>query len=423
MGSKGEEKMERTGSATGGETAKERVRGVDKDRALRLFCNDNDEVASDFCRRMGVGLYDPGEVGIHQTKEEVDQILQSGKIVVLIPMHEKGGEPEFVPREVLGYLIEDCRIPRQNVIVLNDRSGEEAVVEAKRWKVPVIDVQYAIDQTVDPELFHILGLQRREIIGKGIPIMVGLTIVQTMMERGTLTPDAYVMMHDSELVNVRDYNGARFLTYPLVAAPNQHNHVLGCQVDRGNEAVYAARVGLESIAAFHPDRSVVAFIRQIQPALLRLTWMLTGERIIRAEDFLRIPTATSYVLETAINFGLEGWNLNRSNCFTSQVVIPGSRVDGCNGRWAEQCMMHMICRATNAFAMTGKPSHSWSTEEIAEINRRFGQMEVIPILPETAGAPICRAKKADRVIPAVDTLFEHGWVNRNRLGGILDQLF
>ncbi len=411
------------GSATGGETAKERTRGVDRERALRLFCNDNEKIASEFCREMEAGLYDPGEVGIHQAKEDVDNILQSGKIVVLIPMHEQGGEPEFVPREVLDYLLNDCQIPRQNVIVLNDRSGEEAVVEVRRWEVPVIDVQHVLDQSVSPELFQLLSLQRQNVVGKGIPIMVGLAIVQAMMERGTIYEDACIMMHDSELIDVRSYNGARFLTYPLVVASHRHNHVLGCQVDRGNEAVYAARVGLESIAAFHPDPAVSAFIRQIQPSLLRLTWMLTGERIIRAEDFLRIPLATSYVLETIINFGIEGRNLNGFGHTTSQVVIPGSRVDGCNGRWAEQCMMHMICRAINAFAMTGKPSHTWSLEDIEGINQRFGQMEVVPILPETAGAPICRSKKADRVIPSINTLVKEGLVNRDRLGVILDQLF
>jgi hypothetical protein len=228
------------------------------------------------------------------------------------------------------------------------------------------------------------------------------------------------MMHDSELTNVRDYNGARFLTYPLIMAEGQHNHILGCQVDRGNEAIYAARVGLEGIADFHPDEAVAAYIQRLQNALLRLTWMLTGERIISAEDFLRIPLATSYVLETIVNCGIEGLNLNGSGRSTSQVVIPGSRVDGCNGRWSEQFMMNMITRALNGIAMMGKPTHSWSLEDIERINRRFGRMKVISVLPETAGAPVCRAKKADRVIPSINTLFEQGWVDERQLGGILD---
>jgi hypothetical protein len=86
-------------------------------------------------------------------------------------------------------------------------------------------------------------------------------------------------------------------------------------------------------------------------------------------------------------------------------------------------MMIMICRALNVFALQGKPPSQWSVDRIRGINRIFSRMNLLPMLSQEAGPVECKEREADRVIPSIDNIYKQKWVDRDRLGGILDQLF
>ena len=403
---------------TGGEKLKERARGVDASRAMRDF-GQGTKVAEGFNAAMGEGVYRPDMINLKEMGGMITSLMGSGRIQVVIPMYEKGGPPDFVPRDVLKYLVTNCCIPKQNILVVNHRSEKPAVDEAKKWNVPVVNALEVIS-CLTTDMTEITGLSEL-FAGKGVAVLAGLLTVRSQVNSGIINPE-YIMFHDSELVDVAKYDGARHLCYPLAITENRHNHIVGAQIDRGNEAVFAARVALEALEHVYPDDQVKKFVSDIRIPLTRLVWMLTGERILRTEDLFSLPLATGYVLETILNLGMEGINLNGSRKTTAQVVIPNARLDCCNGAWAEQCMMHMIARALNVFVLQGEPPSKWSLDRIQEINHIFGKMKLLPILPQEAGPVECKEAEADRVIPSVNAIFGENWLEHSRMESILERL-
>lgn len=151
---------------------------------------------------------------------------------------------------------------------------------------------------------------------------------------------------------------------------------------------------------------------------MRMVHPCAGEFIIGTDTLFQLPFTDGYSIETILRFGIVGYNID-SEEQEVQVRNPNERLDGCNGGWGEQFMMNMISRSGIAYAMTGKPPHLWTLDDIHRLNQGFSQMCVIPGLPQEHGPMIGRDVSADRVLPSVNQLLEQGWVNVDRLNELV----
>lgn len=399
-------------SALRGEDLKASERGIEAARCLANFGETDGSHAREFKTRAADGVYSPSTQGLLSCQLETDRLLQSGDVQVLIPMHESGDHD--VPAPVLDYLLEDCRIPREFILVVNHLSGEAAVRRVVERSIPMVDA-LEVMACLDPALCHIAHLPELRT-GKGIAVLAGLLALKAMAMDGAECRFRWIMMHDSELIHVHEYNGARYLSYPLVVDGDPHNMVLACQSGRNNEAVHCARVATEADAIFNPIPQIAEYARVIGPRLTKLSWMLCGERILDAETLFRLPLTTGYALETILNFGVEGVNaFGNTRKTTAQVINPNGRIDACSGEYAEQFMMNMIGRAMRAFILMGTPPHTWNLQDIARLNAGFAQMHVIPAIAEFSGPVTCRETPADRVLPSVKEIIFRGWVDAERM--------
>lgn len=395
-----------------GEDLKAHARGQDQGRCLANFQEGGGSHSTAFSRFASEGVYSPSTFEMANWMPSIDNLLQSGNVQVLIPMHEKGDHN--VPAPVLDYLLDNCRIPKESILVVNHLSGDLAVRRVFDRKVPMVDALEVI-KCLDPAVCAMAGLPELRL-GKGIAVLAGLLALRGISNfHGSDRPFQWVMMHDSELIRVNEYDGARYITYPLVCdGDNPHRMILECQSGRNNEAVHCARVAIEADAIFNPVPSIANYAREIGPRLMRLSWMLCGERILDANTLMNLPLSTGYVLETILNFGVEGLNIYDERT-TGQVMNSGGRLDACSGEYAEQFMMNMIGRAIRAFVLMGIPPHRWEISDIVRLNVGFAQMPVVPAIAEFQGPVICRETPADRVLPSVETIWKNGWVDEERL--------
>lgn len=396
------------------ELRKAELRGTDTHRALRNFEGDRNPRIEAWDEFSHSGLYKPTQKDMAESRETIDDFLAE-RVRVVVPMFEDGGaENHHVPREVLRYLVENCRIPRKNILVMDHRStGKPSVAEAHAWNVRVINALEVMN-CLDPKVLDVVKLDRL-FAGKGIPMLAGLLALHAMREAGESGWD-WVMFHDAELVEVDAYDGARMLTYPLVVNGDHHNSVLQAQVGRNNETVFAARVALEALEHGHPDPKVREYISWLRPQLLRLVWMLCGEFMVKWDCAQAIPLSDQYWVETLVRTGTIGFNHSTRNGMTiAQVVNPNLRADGANGNWAEQFMMNCITRGLLAQALTGTPPHMMTVEQITALNTQFEQMDLLHFLPREHGAVKVKKRPADRMLPSLQMLLAQGWVDLEKL--------
>ena len=113
MGSK-EEEMH----GLSNEQLKERLLGgPDEERACRSLQGDDETIrtAKEAESRMRVGVYAPSEKELEEAGPQIDKKMRNGEITVLIPMLEKGGSPNYTPRSVISYFVENCQIPKSKI--------------------------------------------------------------------------------------------------------------------------------------------------------------------------------------------------------------------------------------------------------------------------------------------------------------------
>ena len=425
-----------------GDAAKELRDGVAVQRAERDARRETPAVKR-WEAFMAQGVYEPTAAMIADLRPQMDELIQSGKLRILIPMREIGGGG--VPGHVLKYLIQDRGMPREFITVANHESGPNAVNIARQWGVKVVDVMEVI-HCLSPDVVEVTGLPKLEH-GKGVAVLAGLLALRQQVGNGASMVE-WIMLHDSELKDVEPYDPVGHLLYPIVMGDgDHHNEVIMNQVGRSNEPVYSVRMALEAIEhmnpwqgienrldsirpawlrapiarivnGLNPWKEVHGYVKAIRPAMLRRVWMCCGERLLSWHDLQRLPLATGYVLETMLGFGIEGLNLHAEKML-AQVVNRNLRRDAANGLFREQLMMGQIARAILAFALFAKNPHKWSDDDIRHLNSGFGRMPIIPGMPETPGHAMAWEQPADRVLPSVDRIFHKQWADLDRLAEVL----
>lgn len=417
MGSK-EEEMH----GLSNEQLKERLLGEpDEERACRSLQGDDETIrtAKEAESRMRVGVYAPSEKELEEAGPQIDKKMRNGEITVLIPMLEKGGSPNYTPRSVISYFVENCQIPKSKIIVVDGGSGEEALEEVRSWNIPMISFRETVYRIFRPLMCGILSLPSEKFRGKGIQVALGFLVIE-MMKRMGINNSSLVHLHDSELSGVDEYNGTRHELFPLVTNPEKHLHSQAIQIGRNNEAVHNARVAMQGIMHMHPDSGVRRYLEKIWERYVSLVWMCTGERIVNWEMLMSLPMTTGYCMEAALVLGTIGYDLERVGD-PAQVVIPNPRLDGANGSHMEQIMMNMISRFMLTAVMTGTPPHQWNLGLISELNYKFEEMPFIPMLPKEAGGVVCHPVSADRIIPSTNTLLDQGFVDTDELKRMVEE--
>lgn len=394
--------------------------GSDEERACRSLQGDDEskKIAKEAEKRMKSGVYTPLKEDMQKARPEIDQMLSNGDITVIIPMLEKGGPPSYTPRSVLQYFVEDCKIPKAKILVVDGGSAPSAIEEVRRWNIPIINFPEIVHRVFRPIMCGLLSLSSEEFRGKGIQVSLGFLIVEMMRRMGVIN-SPWVHLHDSELVGVNEYDGTRYELYPIIKNI-EHLHSQAIQIGRNNEAVHNTRVSMQGIMHMHSDKGVRKYLESIWERYVSLVWMCTGERIMNWDMLMEIPMTTGYCMESALVLGTIGYDLNRTGD-PAQVVIPNPRLDGANGAWAEQIMMNMISRFMLVAVMTGIPPHEWNLGMISDLNGRFEKMPYIPILPKEPGPVACHPKTADRIIPATNVLLDQGLVDTDELKRIVEE--
>lgn len=395
--------------------------GTDEERACRALKGNDEtkEAARAAERRMKAGVYAPLKEEMKEVRPQIDARLKSGDVTVLVPMLETGGPPHFTPRSVLDYLIKNCSVPKAKILVIDGGSGPAALEEVRKNNVPMIRFPEVVHRVFKPIMCGLLSLSSEEFRGKGIQMSLGLLVVETMRRMGIIG-SSLVHFHDSELIGVDEYDGTRYEMYPFVKNPSRHLHSQAIQVGRNNETVHGVRTAMQALAHTHPDRKVRQYLHKIWERYASLVWMCTGERILDWTMAMQLPFTTGYCMEAILALGTIGYDLEKVGD-PAQVVIPNPRLDGANGKWAEQIMMNMISRFMIMSVMTGIPPHEWNLGTISDLNGHFEQMPFVPILPKEPGRVVCHPKTADRIIPSTNVLLDQGFVDTDELRRIAEE--
>lgn len=366
---------------------------------------------------LSAGYLQPSAEDLGLADAEIWHFLSSGRGVLVVPMHEIGP----VARPLLETLTPVMR--PQDITVIDDASDAEAVATVKRFEgVRLVRRDEVLDCLDWTRLLRVLNLKQRPK-GKGVTVLAGYLYQYLLARRGRQEP-RWLMQHDAEIREYFRYDGMRHLVWGLLQRPRAVA-VKMAKFGRSNEKCMLARGMLEVLRT---SRTLSPAVRRRVATLSRLErhkWMLTGEFGLRWDLAMRRPFATGYLEETLYSAYLEDGLASRSRQFSNgeliQVANPNPRLDGDNEPRKEDVMQQTISNFLLLLALETPPVHRWTLSDIATINRQvLRQLRFGRIVDGDEGPVKAEAVHSDRIIPSVQQLDRHGFIDYRKVGQVLD---
>lgn len=311
------------------------------------------------------------------------------------------------------------RLHRSQFRVINAASHAENVAAAREGGAIVIDQDDVFTAVNWDKLLPILNRDARPVgrAGKGFTVLAGHLVLAAL----GLPSSALVYQSDAEIEHYDRYNPLSRLLTVLDAEPTVR-HAKMAKHGRNNETSMAARAMLQNLFRM-PYSWIPTHVRRYAKEVFEATgadkWMLTGEWISSADMVTSRLLATGYLEETFQAV----WSVHAPACGAQNVryvANPHDRADGANSARKEDVMMESISIFLHALVMHGRAPSTWNLRDIQEFNRTvMPELGTLPIIGQDNGPVHVHEIKSERIMPSVNMLLRHGFVDLEKVREIV----
>ncbi len=341
----------------------------------------------------------PTEEEIRSAYRDTREKLQSGVMRVVIPMKEQGPKVS----SVLNYLT--TLMPREHIIVVNDRSDDEAVQCALSYGVVVVHAQDVLN-AVDLECLRDVLCMDQRPHGKGVAVFAGYLVQYVLAKQNSNGRPLWICQHDSEIGQCDRYRSLEYLMYGAQQS-TAAQYVKMAKTGRNNERPMTARSMLRAISTSPAyPRTLRERAYDIYKDLTPDKWMLTGEFMLRTDAAWNRPFATGYLEETLIALHMRQ---------SVRVANPNPRMDAVNTYWKESVILQHVSNFL-VFMAGERPPSEWTLEDIRRINHSImAQPLEGVVIPDHEGPCEWFRVENDRIMPSIEMLWKENLVDESKL--------
>jgi hypothetical protein len=377
-------------------------------------------------RSEGEKYHSEGALAINMTwpelsnlREELRHVRNQHGIQVWLPCHAEPG----VANMNVDYAAQEVS-PASVSCVNTNRRDNSAVRETQRYLARSIEqypevtvgLQDAVLRCVDwrriAEVFHIpLGSDNMpEGQAKGLTLLALALIAEARGRLGS----GFVALHDTDIINPREYLALDYMTIPLWAPGEGGDlgNLLGIYVartgpGRNNQPIHAVLNGILA----EPGGSTRSLARELAINVLMMPWPLTGERMIRAHVLRRLPWTNDMTIESQINVMLAGEAVSRRAFTTAQVMNPHPKFECADVSLDREWRMMNYCAHYHRVLiercnLIGKVLGDWTATDIKDFNQATQSSSIVGVITNDAGATgsIAFATRPPYMLPSVEML-------------------
>lgn len=383
--------------------------------------------------RNGENFHTEGAIALNMTwpeleaiKEELHAARKKFKVQVWLPCHS---EPGVADLNV--HYAANAVDPSRVMCVNTNRTENNGVRLTQHYLGRLAqqnpDVAFGlqdqilncVDWAAVSRIFHVPlsndGLPQAQ--AKGLTLLA----LALMAEARNDLRGGFVALHDTDIINPQDYLALDYLAVPLWAAEKGVNapdllsvYVARTGFGRNNQPIHSA---LNAIVA-EPGHEERRMARELALNISLAPWLITGERMIRADIVRRLPWTNDMTIESQINVMLAGEGIARKAFTSAHVMNPHPKLECADVTVEREWRMMNYCAHHHRVVIEhcnsiGKVLGHWNPDDIRNFNDQTS-MRIIPgIITNDSGATgsIAYATRPAYMLPSVEMLTNLRLVN------------